>query len=123
MNQRLRPEQRIRGRFSFQTVFNKGIFRRGEILNLWVFAETAGLGIRKTTKPKLGVVVSRRVSSKAVERNLWKRKIREAFRQHQGRMTPGVAVVIQARSRKKVPEYAQIKTEMMNLLAGLGVIS
>ncbi len=46
------------------------------------------------TGPRLGLVVSKRVSVKAVERNRIKRLIRESFRLTQGELGPLDVVVI-----------------------------
>jgi ribonuclease P protein component len=48
--------------------------------------------------PRLGIAVSRRVSGKAVMRNLIKRRIRESFRHHQQQLR-GLDIVVVAQAR------------------------
>lgn len=106
--------QHIRKKREFQRLFEEGEFARGKILNLWVCesceAET------KQKRPKLGVIVSLKAARKAVNRNLWKRRIREAFRKHQSDIKTGRAVLVQARRCPKIPPYEEIRTELKRLL-------
>lgn len=109
MEQRFRPDQRIRDRRIFQFLFKNGRFVKGDYLNLWVY-EDLGLA-----RPQLGVIVSRKTESRATRRNLWKRRIREAFRRQQGRLKK-LSVMIQSRPQDSgVPSYAALFGEMEKL--------
>lgn len=65
---------------------------------------------------RLGVVVSRKVSTKAVDRNRIKRLIRESFRLHQKRLT-GRAVVIIATPKCRDAEPAQLRGSLTSIWA------
>lgn len=73
--------------------------------------------------PKIGIVVSRKVHTRAAPRNLWKRRIREAFRRQQQSMDPEAVMIFQAKAAKnlkKTPSYQEIAEEMMSLLKKAG---
>ena len=70
--------------------------------------------------PQLGVIVSRKVSLRAVRRNLWKRRIREAFRRRQAEIKKGFAILIQAKKQNGIPSYQVLEAEMIELLSRLG---
>lgn len=65
--------------------------------------------------PAVGIMVSRKVHLRAVKRNLWKRRIREAFRRRQKDLQPEWALVIQARKQTGVPAYREIEEELLTL--------
>jgi len=114
MNQGLRPEQRIRKKEIFKVLFDQGCFASSKLLNLWVYQGpevSAGVG------PKLGIIVSKKTSLRANIRNLWKRRIREAFRRMQQEIAPEYAVMIQSRRREKVPEFKAIQDDLRKLLS------
>ena len=114
MNLRFRQAQRIRKKESFQLMFEKGSFARGKILNLWVYdgpeVSTDKLG------PKLGLIVSRKTSLRANQRNLWKRRIRESFRKLQPSKKRDIAVMVQSKRQEKTPSFDAISREMERLL-------
>ena len=114
MNQRLRPAQRIRKKQEFQNLFKKGKFARGKLLNLWVARDAA------RTAPAIGITVSRKTDSRATGRNLWKRRIREAFRRTQNRLKENLSFLFQSRLQEKTPAYAEILEDMENLFKQTG---
>ena len=80
---------------------------KGKILRVWVLAGPA--------KPQLGLIVSRKAEARASARNLWKRRVREAFRRNQDKIKPAV-ILVQALKVPKIPAYAEIETELIALL-------
>lgn len=70
------------------------------------------------THSRLGISISRRVGN-AVVRNLWKRRIREAFRLQQHRIPVGLDLVVRPRKGAK-PEHAMIFRSMLALSTKLG---
>jgi len=67
---------------------------------------------------RLGISISRRVGN-AVLRNLWKRRIREAFRLQQDRIPIGLDLVVRPR-KGAAPEHAMIFRSMLTLSVKLG---
>lgn len=120
MGQTLRSKERIRGRKDFQLIFKKGKCAKGGFLNLWVYEgpEVSGAGSKRLAR--LGIVVSRRVDLRAAKRNLWKRRIREAWRRKGLRPLGPMAVVIQAKKQGKAPSFQALTLELTSLLEKTG---
>jgi len=124
-DERLLQSQRIKKPSSFTAAIRKGLFLRGTLLNIWfIRKEEAGLlysaakepkAKEETERPAVGIMVSRKVHLRAVKRNLWKRRIREAFRRGHENFKPGWALVIQARRQEKIPSYQEIEKELTRL--------
>lgn len=73
---------------------------------------------------KIGVSVPIRNFKKAVDRNLLKRRIREAFRIHQNSLkVPGKLNIMFLYSGKEILEYSEIEKSMTALLAYLNSLS
>ena len=116
MTESLGPDQRIRSPKALQTLFKKGRFAKGRFLLIWVCEDPL-------VKPQMGVIVSRKTDLSAVKRNLWKRRIREAFRRNQAKIKNNTAVLIQAaKNPEKIPTYQEIQTELFELLAKAGCL-
>ncbi len=116
MSERLLPSQRIRRKLVFDAIFKQGRRVSGTLLNLWVYA---GPEI-EASLPQVGIMVSRKVSLRANKRNLWKRRIREAFRKHQKDWKEGMAFLIQAKPHKSIPSYQEITEELYRLTTKAG---
>ena len=118
MNERLKRGQRIRSREEFGRFFKQGRRACGAWLNLWC---CEGPELRESgTGPRLGLMVSRATDARAAVRNLWKRRLREAFRKNQSRLKPGTAILIQSRKTDRTPTYLELETEMLELLKKTG---
>ena len=122
MSQRLRRGQRIKKQRSFAAAIRLGRFYRGTLLNLWALrrqdaclAADAKRPPDESAPPCIGIIVSRKVDLSAVKRNLWKRRIREAFRKNQEKTAPGWALVIQAKKQARLPGYSEIEKEFLKL--------
>lgn len=75
----LGAELRIRRRRDFERLLAQGIRRSASGFTFYLEKRAEGL-------PRLGILVSRRHSPKAVRRNALKRSVREAFRLEQERL-------------------------------------
>ena len=122
MTESLGSNQRIRKHGVFQTLFKQGRFVRGEFLRIWVCEDLEGKG-GPAAKPQLGIIVSRKTDTRAVKRNLWKRRIRESFRKNQAKVKNNTAILIQAaKSPANMPSYQAIQTELFELMAKAGCL-
>jgi ribonuclease P protein component len=63
---------------------------------------------------RLGIVVSRKTSPRAVVRNRVKRQIRESFRQYQGRLS-GMDIVVLASPKAGATEVVSLRTSLQQL--------
>jgi len=115
-DQRLLRGQRIKKPSSFTAAIRKGLFLRGTLLNIWFIRQEEADG-----RPAIGIMVSRKVHLRAVKRNLWKRRIREAFRRNQQSLKPGWALVIQAKKQPAIPAYTEIEKELARLCHRAGL--
>ena len=67
---------------------------------------------RETNDARLGITVSRRVSTKAVRRNWLKRRVRESFRYHKQPLS-GLALVVIARQAAKKSGRLQLDQSLL----------
>lgn len=118
MKQGLGRDQRIRKKREFQFLFDKGKSARGKFLTVWAVERVPAA----PAAPQCGVMVSRKVDLRAIGRNLWKRRIREAFRRSQHLFQPRISVLVKAQSGMKTPQYREIEQEMLALLKKLGFL-
>lgn len=82
-------KQRLTRPSEFRQVFDSGSKTVGRFMVMWM---------REVPESsRIGVVASKRSIGNAVQRNKAKRKLREAFRLHQDRLTPGFEMVLIAR--------------------------
>ncbi|MBF0614852.1 MAG: ribonuclease P protein component [Magnetococcales bacterium] len=100
---------RLRNAREFQLVSSRG--RRGSSAFFVVLTfQTAQSAVR------LGVTVSKKVGN-AVQRNRVKRVIRETFRVHQGRLTPGLDCVVIAKPLAGQTVNEALSCNLRDLLA------
>lgn len=107
-----------RGRLSrsaeFDRVFRQGRSLANRVLVLYAFPRS------EEGEPRLGVSVSRRVGG-AVERNLVKRLLREAFEQEKSALPDGLDVVVVARPEARAVAERDglegIRTALAELIA------
>jgi ribonuclease P protein component len=102
-DERLLHAYRLRLRADFERVFRIRCNAGDDLL--LVFVAASGLA-----HPRLGLSVSRKVGG-AVQRNAWKRRIREAFRQVREQL-PAVDIVVIPRPDAK-PKVAAIRESLV----------
>ena len=71
---------------------------------------------------RLGIIVSRRYDTHAVERNRARRLIRESFRCLRHRLSESVWLIVIARRAMHGKSMAAVQSEMSRLLSGFGVL-
>lgn len=64
-----------------------------------------------TGPARLGLVISSKVEPTAVKRNLWKRRVREVFRQEAPRIKKSHLILVQARTNSRLPKKKEIEKE------------
>jgi ribonuclease P protein component len=68
-------------------------------------------------RPRLGLTVSRKVGN-AVQRNRWKRVLREAFRRHKSELPQGLDLVATPR-RQADPQLVMVMRSLLTLAGRL----
>ncbi|MDO9399288.1 MAG: ribonuclease P protein component [bacterium] len=102
----------------FDRIFKQGRSCYGQIIGLKVLANELG-------QNRLGVIISRKVSKKAVERNKFKRRVKEVFRLQADKTITGYDILVIALSGAKknalrrIPSYQEIKKEIEQGLSRL----
>ena len=98
----------------FRRIYKRGRSYAGPLVV--VYAERD-----RSSRSRLGITVSAKIG-KAVVRNRIKRRIREAYRSLEDSITPGVSLVIVARSRATQAAYADIAGALRHHLDKLGLL-
>ena len=116
MHKKPKPVQSIKKRRIFELLFKKGKTKKGRLLDLWVYEGPEILAEYKTG-PLFAIMISRKALAGAVQRNLLRRRIREAFKPLQFRIKPGIAILIRAKyGQSGIPSYEVVDTELRSLL-------
>ena len=71
---------------------------------------------------RLGVVTSKKVSNRAVDRNLVRRRLREIFRHHRAELSGPVDLVIIGRHNLLAAPYAEVEREFLRLAEKAGLL-
>lgn len=100
----------------FRPVFREGRSFRAEHLALWVL-----LGGAQERATAWGIVVSRKAARQAVDRNRWKRRIREMLRCEQERISRGGEAIFLVERSFPEPTPAELREEMEKLLRRAGL--
>lgn len=114
----LPPDARIRKRHEFDTLFHQGEFFRGRVVNIWVDSSCCDY----KDQTKVGIIVSRKVSLRANERNRIKRRVKEAFRLIRPSVKPGTRVLVQAKRFETIATYREIADDLERLLTKSGCL-
>ena len=72
---------------------------------------------------RLGVVTSKKVSNRAVDRNLARRRLREIFRQHRTKLAGPFDIVIIARRNLLFALPAEVEHEFLQLAGKAGLLA
>lgn len=118
----LAKANRLRGRHKFDSVYQKGIRRKGVYLNLTALHELTHSKPPQEQLPCLGISISRKVAKLAVVRNRIKRRIRAAFRQLLPEINHGWSIIITVRTQALECEYEHFLRELKKLLIQAEII-
>jgi ribonuclease P protein component len=114
---------RLRRRQDFQQVYQKGRRRTGTHLSVTVLARPRSLDDPAAQASTcFGISIGKKISKKAVVRNLIKRRIKGALRQLIGQILPGRMVVITCKPSIIGCDYDEILRELEKLLLILEVM-
>lgn len=98
------------------------LFRRLYAKGKSAVRPTLAVYVRKNHlgRNRLGLTVGTKVG-KAVVRNKVRRRIRESYRIHEGKMAPGWDIVVVARVRSAFSRYSELEQDLLRCLQKLGV--
>ena len=102
---RFRPQDRIRKRSEYQTIYDKGQRIPAPLFVLFVMRNAAG-------RARLGVTMTRRIGG-AVKRNRAKRLVREVFRRHKTELMD-VDIVVNG-ERRTLGDGATVRSLLADL--------
>jgi len=105
----LAKQSRLVKEKDFKKIFKQGKSSYNKIFRLKVLAN--GLGVNR-----YGVVISAKVSKKAVERNKLKRRFREALKEFDKKLACGLDLAIIVSPAAKNQKYKFIKSELEKIL-------
>jgi len=71
----------------------------------------------------LGIIVSRKTDTRAVGRNVWKRRVREIFRKNQALLHPEAVCLVKVRAIQKQPSSQDMEQDLMKLFKKAGVLA
>ena len=99
----------------FQTVYRRGRYNATALFSVNTLAN-------HTATTKIGIVVNKKVSKKAVERNTIKRQVREVIRLQLDNIKKGQSIVVTVRKPALGASYATIEKDILVSLKKLGLI-
>lgn len=110
----LKRNNRIFSRKEFEEVKVAGYLYRGGLIS--------GLILKKNDKEKrFGIIVSKKISKKAVERNKVRRLVYLAVRENMEKFSEGLRVIFLVRPEIINKKYEEVGAEMLNLVQKIPV--
>lgn len=91
----------------------KNVFKKGEVFGNRTFV----MYFLKNTfeKNRIGIIVSKKISKKAVVRNKIRRQMKEAYRLNEKNILTGYDIILIARESIKKTDYQKIEKSLMHL--------
>ncbi len=113
----LPPPHRLRDRRDFERIYQLKQAHHGKLLVLW-------LAPQETPQPsRIGIVVSKRLSKRAVDRNRLKRQWRRVCRMLLPQVAVGWDMIVVVRQAALNVSDSECRTELTQLMATAGVIA
>ena len=100
----------------FQSVYRRGRYIASPLFSVNVLPNKFGM-------TKIGIVVNKKVTKKASERNFLKRQVREIVRLVLPKMQKGQSVVVTVRQPALKADYKTMEKDIMNSFKRLGVLT
>ena len=113
------PDARIKSRRDFLRIQAHGRKLHSRHFLILVSASQSG----KSTRSRLGLVITTKVDKLSVNRNRLKRRIRDVLRAHQHRLSLGFDFVIVARKDATLCEMEEVRVEILGALGKAGYLS
>ncbi|MBI2930847.1 MAG: ribonuclease P protein component [Planctomycetes bacterium] len=110
MDQRLLRRERIGRQAEIDACYRQGVRLVGKILRFHVRRSDRAFA-------RMAISVPRRFVRKAVERNRWKRLLREAFRRNKAAIGPGLDIVAVPMRPPGDLKRADVESAMLSLLS------
>lgn len=108
MSESFPPRDRIKAKRDFERVFRQGKKRTGKFVCLhYIYNDE--------DRTRIGLTVSKRVDSRAVIRNLIKRRLREIFRKNRQCFPDCLDIVIRALPGCALAQYGELLEEVLKL--------
>jgi len=109
----LPKNQRLTSEKDFKRVYQKGSFFSANLFNVNYLPNRLPLS-------RLGVVVTKKVASKSVERNLLKRRCREVARKIYTEIPSGFDVIIVIKEKAKGIKFEEIEKDLLTAISRVG---
>ena len=109
-----KKENRLTKQKDFDNIFKKGRSVFNKVLGLKVITNDLNIN-------RFGVIVSNKISKKAVERNKIKRRIREVLKKEEPVLKKGYDIVVIALAEAKQKEYQDLEQTLKEKLSKLAL--
>jgi ribonuclease P protein component len=103
-------KNRLKKKKDFETVFGKGSIIKNKYFFLKIFKR------EENSDTRIGFIVSKKVSKKAVERNRIKRLFREVIRLNLGKIKPRYDMVYIVLASARDKDLSELEKEIMSIL-------
>ncbi|MFH1030642.1 MAG: ribonuclease P protein component [bacterium] len=111
----LRKNYRLTKNKEFENIFKNGKSFYTKILGIKYIENTLNI-------PRFGILVSTKISKKAVIRNKIKRRLREILRLHENLIKPGYDIVVLTRAPVTECDYGEIEKNMEYAIRKAGLL-
>jgi ribonuclease P protein component len=99
----------------FQAIYRRGKFKSTALFSVHYLPNRLDF-------TRVGIVVTKKISKKAVERNLLKRRVREVAREIQPNIVGHYDIVISIKKPLLEKDFADLKSELVNTFQKAGLL-